>query len=567
MPPRLFILLILASALYGQTGTATAIPGSLQGRVTDSQSGNGIGGASLHLFPTGGTNQGPVQPYNTSSLDDGSFRFDSVSPGTYVVFANHPEYANAGTNVQRVSIGNGSQLVGVAIQLNPLGTVSGKVMDESGRPAVGAEVELFNAHPVRGKVELRRMQNGSVASSGTYLFRKVVPGKYYVAAGITTRKVGRNSPGNQSSVDLSESGVLSPVRTFYPRATTVEDASVIDLAVGASVADIDIRLQQAETFRVRGKIASFVPGAVQRGSTLELTSRDSTPSSGLGRRLRSEKDGSFSIDAVPSGSYTLWLVGSYGPGAEQNRRYGRRRVLARQDVDVNGSDVNDVVLSLLPPVNLTGSVVLLNPPSTANPSQLRVNLQPASQTAMGSFQSVAVDGNGAFSVQDMEPGEYMIRVVNIPPGMYLQSVMLNRQDVTSSGMDLSQGGGGELDVTLKAGVAEVDGTLAVSGNGTPVSGFALLVPEALAADGSGILTARIAQGRTFVLSNVPPGHYLAYAVQQWSGIWQNGDFVREMQRDGTSVEVQENTHVQVSLPLLTTDQIQQTASRLGLSLQ
>jgi hypothetical protein len=281
--------------------------------------------------------------------------------------------------------------------------------------------------------------------------------------------------------------------------------------------------------------------------------------------LHTKSDGSFSMSGVPSGSYTLWLVGSYGAGAGQNRRYGRRRVLAREDVDVNGSDVNDIVISLLPPVNLTGNVVLLNTPANANVSQLRVTLQPSSQTAMGSFQTVAVDADGGFSIQDLEPGEYMVHVVNIPTGMYLQSVMLNRQDVTTSGIDLSQGGGGELDVTLKTGVAEVDGIVAAGTDGAPASGFALLVPETLAADGSGILTARIAQGGTFMVTNVPPGHYLAFAVQQWSGIWQNLDFLRATQRQGASVEVQENSHAQVTVPLMTTDQVQTAASALGLS--
>jgi hypothetical protein len=225
-----------------------------------------------------------------------------------------------------------------------------------------------------------------------------------------------------------------------------------------------------------------------------------------------------------------------------------------------------VVVSLLPPVNLTGSVVLLNAPVNANLSQLRVNLQPPAPTAMGGFHSLSVDANGAFSIQDLEPGQYVVRVVNIPSGMYLQSVTLNRQDVTASGIDFSQGGSGELGVTLKAGVSEVDGAVSSTSDGAP-SGFALLVPETLPADGSGILTSRIAQGGTFVISNVPPGHYSVFAVQQWTSIWQNADFLHEMQRNGTSVEVQENSHAQVAVPLLTADQLQQTAASLGLSIQ
>ena len=54
MPLRLYIFFVLSCALYAQSGVPVGSPGSLQGRVTDSQTGNGIGGAGLHLVPAGG---------------------------------------------------------------------------------------------------------------------------------------------------------------------------------------------------------------------------------------------------------------------------------------------------------------------------------------------------------------------------------------------------------------------------------------------------------------------------------------------------------------------------------
>ncbi len=289
---------------------------------------------------------------------------------------------------------------------------------------------------------------------------------------------------------------------------------------------------------------------------------------GLGRTAHAEPDGSFDIGEVPSGSYTLWLLGSYAGESGQSRHSGNRRLLARQDVEVSGGDTNGVVLSLLPPVNLAGQVILTNPPPNANASQLRVTLLPAGQSAPGSYQGVVLSSIGAFSIQDLEPGEYMVRVANIPAGTYVQSITLNRQDVMTSGMDLSQGGGGELEITLHGGAAEIEGTLSASSDGTQAAnGTALLVPEALPVDGSGVLSAGIRAGGIFTLANVPPGHYFAFAIERWSSIWQNPDFLHLMERDGTPVNVEENGHAQLQLSLLSADQLQQAASRLGLTVQ
>jgi len=358
------------------------------------------------------------------------------------------------------------------------------------------------------------------------------------------------------------------IRTFYPKTSLFEDASVVDMASAGSVSEADIHLQSAATFHVKGKVENLGTGALRRGATLTLGPRDGAAMGGLGRTAHLESDGSFDIGEVPSGSYTLWLFGSHPVDFDQSRRGGHRRILARQDIDVSGGDTNGVVLALLPPVNLAGQVILTNPPPNANASLLRVTLFPAGQSAPGSYQGAAVGINGAFSIQDLEPGEYMVRVANAPAGTYVQSITLNRQDVVTGGMDLSQGGGGELQVTLHGGAAEVQGTLSASSDGPQASnGTALLVPEALPADGSGVLSGAIKAGGIFTIANVPPGHYFAFAIERWSSIWQNADFLHSMEREGTRVDVEENGHAQIQLSLLSADQLQQAASRLGLTVQ
>jgi len=563
----LIALLIAVGGAIAQNQTPQVAPGSVQGRVTDAQTGTGVAGVNLRLLPRRSAT--PSQPISTVSLDDGSFRFDSVVPGAYALFANKSGYQPQ-SNSQLVSVTEHQQVTDVALQLNPLGALAGKVRDSAGHPVPSVTVHLFVKSNARAGQPATHISTTADAT-GKYRFEKVVPGEYYVAAdppstpirahGTTdgTHQVATDKPSKQ----LSGVGM---VRTFYPRATGLDGASVVELAAGSSLDSIDIRLRVAPLFSVSGRVDGLQPGLLTRSATLNLTPRDALPASPLGRPARLDRDGSFLIDKVQSGSYTLWLMGGFGTDSSGNRRLGRRRVLAREDLDVDAGAVTGVVLALMPPVNLSGQIVLQNASVNANAAELRVNLQPAGPGNVGSYQTLTVDTNGGFSGQDLEPGHYTVQVANKPAGMYVQSITLNHQDVTSNGVDFSQGGGGELQITLKSGAAEVDGTLSGDGAQQAATGVALLVPEAVLADGSGVLVGNVRAG-VFSIQNVPPGRYLGFAVPQWSSIWQNPEFQREMHRAGTPVEVQENAQAHLELRLLSTDDMESAASRLGLSSQ
>ena len=574
---RAFTILLLAPLLSGQViqqpgAASTRPPGSVAGRITDAVSGNAIAGASVHLFPRGGG-----QTASITSLEDGSFHFDSVVPGTYVLLAEQPSYQMSFNRSETLTVNDGQQVNSIAMQMNPLGTMSGKVLTEGGRPLAGINVELFSAFYQRGTLQLRRVQNTSSNLKGEFSIQHVAPGKYYLTGGAPAEPSRRRSRSDDEKVAKAPSPIrnadgteLNYVRTYYPKAATLESASLIEVAPGASNADLDLQLKRAETFHVRGKVEGMQAGALQHIPMLALAPRGTSAFGGLGRTFAAHEDGSFAIDKVQSGSYTLYLLGSYAGGVEPSRRASRSRLLGKQDVDVNGSDVSGLALSLLPAVNLTGRVIQVNGTSGSpgQAQQLRVILQPAGQAAVGSFSNAVADASGAFAFQDLEPGEYMVRVLGVPVGMYVHSVTLNRQDVMTSGMDLLQGGGGELQITLRGGAAEVDGSLSSSGGGSQgVTGTVLLIPETIPVDGSGVLLGSLATGGTFAVKSVPPGHYSAFAIEHWTTIWQNPDFLRSMQRDGTPVDVQENGHAQVQLPFLTMDQVQADASRVGLSAQ
>ena len=565
---RLLPVLLLAVSEMA-AGAQTPASGAADGRVTDALTGNGLSGAILHLFPRGPIKRGSaVEPPTTASREDGSFHFESVSSGTYTLFATHSGYVWAGGTSQTITVADGQQVLNISVQLNPLGSLSGKVVDADGSAVAGASIELFSAYSMRGRLQLRRVRGTSAKPDGSYLVKSVNPGKYILAAEPADeegRAEEKNSNGSASAKHVETSAGES-VLTFYPHTQDSDSATAVEMQPGQNMTDVDVQLQRGQTFHVRGRVEAVTPDTLTSGGTLNLAPRGSFPTDGLGRRSTVAQDGRFDIERVIAGSYTLWLTGSYGGGQGGGRR-SRHRLLARQDVEVNAGNVNGLALALLPPINLTGQVTLGNQSAAQNNlAQVRVSLTPSAQTGLGGFQTVPVKSDGSFAIQDLEPGNYSVRVFNAPVGMYVQSVSLNRQDVTVSGLDLSQGGAGEIEITLRSGAAEVDGTLnAGVGTNQAATGTALLVPEKLPADGSGVLSATVNSTGGFAIRNVPPGRYFAYAVDRWSSIWQNPDFLLDVQRRGQTVQVPENGHLQVQLTLLTTDQIQLEASGLGLT--
>jgi hypothetical protein len=74
-------------------------------------------------------------------------------------------------------------------------------------------------------------------------------------------------------------------------------------------------------------------------------------------------------------------------------------------------------------------------------------------------------------------------------------------------------------------------------------------------------------GGSFTVKQVPPGRYRAYAFEKMDfQQLQNPEVVRQLASKGTDVELKENDKKQIQLPLITTDDMQQIYSRLGIEL-
>jgi protocatechuate 3,4-dioxygenase beta subunit len=547
---------------------------TVSGRVSNLQTGEPVKKATLHLTRRGGSRSAngmyESTGYSGTSEPDGSFKFEAVEPGNYSLTGERPGYIQnaygskngmtAGTAIQ---LSPGQKLTDLKMQLVPQATISGKVVDEDGDPAGNVSVQaLGKTWALGGKPRYFIMGQGSTDDTGVFRIANLRPGKYYVVVQSSQQQMMgmREAPATPGKPDIR------PARTFYPGSLDRTSATALDLQPGQDLPGIDIRMRAVQTFHVRGKAAVPLPESNNRPTMLTLMPQTEDGQMFMTAGGMVAKDGTFDFAGVAPGSYTI----------SSAMFSGQQQTFIHQNVEVGSSDVNDVVLTAQSMFSLHGSVdlqgTLLGSSQDKSLENIQVMLTAENDSIMMFSRAFATTkADGSFTIERVMPAKFRVRITNQPEGSYVASIRFGNQEMLGKTLDLTQASGGEIRVSLKAGAAEVSGTVqtkqadpAASTSSALVpatSASVLLIPEDLTLNGGSVHTAGTNQNGSFTAKDLEPGRYyaVAYEPEEYRN-FSDPAILKQLVDKGTKVEVKENDKQQLQLNLLAPDELQKAVA-------
>lgn len=280
-----------------RTGT-----GSVKGRVLDGTTGAGVARARVVL-------QGPTR--STVMTDaDGSFEFVNLPPGPITIAVEKATYLatryptpgrTIRSNMRPRMLGDGQALDNVIIPMFHGASISGRVLDANGDLVDSAQVNVLRM-PASGRPG-QPMQRGGTSTDdrGEFRIGRLDAGTYLLNV--------RGGRGGGETTAGSPPPTLQPVPTYYPSATSLEQAQPITLEKAQSITDIDVVLVEVLPGVVTGTL-TMSKGAGLESSNAWVNARQVTSDAGRGyyggfvTGTSVRPDGTFRL-VLPPGEYQL----------------------------------------------------------------------------------------------------------------------------------------------------------------------------------------------------------------------------------------------------------------------
>ena len=241
---------------------------------------------------------------------------------------------------------------------------------------------------------------------------------------------------------------------------------------------------------------------------------------------RSGKDGSFTLNGVPPGDYTLQarsvqvITSTQGDNMMVFRATaiggGGDSESGSTPLAVAGEDVANILLTTSKGGTATGHIAFDGPKPPSMGSIRIMSTAVDNDGPMPGAGSASVKEDGTFELKGLS-GSRLIRLGGAPPGWTLKSVKLNGTDITDAGIEFKAGeatSGLEVEITNKS--TAVNGSVTAS-DGSVLKDYTVVVfsetPEHWRIPMTRWVTGtRPDQEGRFKVQNLPAGTYLAIAV-------------------------------------------------------
>ena len=301
LSPFFLVLLAFASPTAAQPASRTGV---ITLRVVEQGSSAPIADAQVRLIiatpPIGSQLLEPVREALTDT--DGRYRFERMAPGRYNVSVQKTGYASAAPpNPQPfVIIDADRPTAGLVIALPRGAVIAGRVLDVNGQPRADVRVMAMRRVPgISAGNLVPMMPPASTNDLGEFRIHSLAAGEYVVQANPNTRWLPPDGRAEAPAKRVT-------VSTYYPGTVDAEIAQPVALAAGQTLNGLEIGLLQVPTYSIAGVVVDQsgrpLPNA---GVTVATASASRLSMAGPATRVLTGDDGSFKLEGLPSGTYTV----------------------------------------------------------------------------------------------------------------------------------------------------------------------------------------------------------------------------------------------------------------------
>lgn len=522
--PSLFLISALIVCVAGtalaQTPDAKSKgTGSVSGRVTI-----GDKPAPGIVIVAVGPNQSTFSAQTTSDAD-GHYRIGGLIPGQISITPAAPLYVLPSNPISGsgkvLTLSSGEAVDGIDFKLTRGGVITGRIIDADRRPLIEERINLIpvdeNGASVRPSFPRYNFQMYLTDDRGIYRLYGVPAGHYKVSAG--------DDPGTFSG--LRASGYYQ--KTFYPDATDLAKASVVDLNEGGEAKDIDITLgRRSVSYTVSGRIVdadtgkplpgiSFGFGVLQKNQSESYIAGTSSPGT------PTNSQGEFRLEGVEPGHYAVFIMNRFDYAMNTNS--GPSVFSDPLPFDVVDGDITNLELKAQPGLSVSGVVVadgITDQKALARLSKLTIaaNVTPPQTNlrVMPESHSVLIGPDGTFQIEGLRPGKVLLYLSggsNDSRGFSIARI--ERQGVPQDrGVDLQPGENmSGVRILVAFGSGAIRGQVKVEGGTLPHESMIFV---SMSRDGVPIRSSAQVDSRgQFVIESLTPGTYELYLQAVWLG--------------------------------------------------
>lgn len=504
----------------------------ITGRIVAADTGNPIRRAQVRVnSPDARINRLAITDadgrYEITALPPARYRLQVVKAGYVTLEYGQARPFEAG---KPLDIAEGQTLEKIDFSLPRGSVIAGRITDEFGEPIADAQVQAMRYQFVGGQRQLANVGRTSTSDDiGQFRIFGLMPGEYIIRASV------RDTGMMATAVASTDEPSGYPL-TYYPGTADVGQAQAVTVALGQEMNSLVFSLVPARLARVAGTVLSSegrpLSGAVVVVRPMAGGGAGGPFNVGGGNVVRA--DGSFTLNNVPPGEYTLDV--QQRPRDLQNLAGGQLE-FASVPLSVSGTDISGLTILTTPGVSVSGRVVFQGQ-NTDKATARGVQVTALAPSGMPSIMRIAgralgggrVNNDGTFELRGLL-GPQMIRANDIPTGWAVKSISLEGEDITDTPFDFKPGSNlTGLVITLTDRLTDLSGSVRDSRGQTLKDYVLVIFPEEKKLWGGQsryVRAVRPNQEGNFSIKGLPPARYHAAAVESLETGSQNDPAVLE----------------------------------------